>query len=525
MTKATANILVKDNSPPRKDPEHTLGFKGVQSLARGSLRTIQSAINEWIDNSRDADASVVEIIITKTSKNSYVKEIIARDNGHGMDFDELFGAFEIGHDRYYKSNSIGKFGLGGTMSSLSLFHNKVVLTKTLGGPILGRAYDMKHVEQAGKWTTSQLSWAQIHDHHPEHVEYLDNLSHGTVVINYNPTSNKDLKTAIDATLSQVGETFSSDLSISGYFSVTVNDIKVDSRCALGSDKQEAIVKPAQDIVVGGQKVGTVTCISLRDVKMKRTKGHVLMQQAGFYFSRADRLITKAIWPGDSSGMFPKNGNFGRGTLHPDNRYVRIKVEFDSSEDDLFGVLASKDAVVLDQSLADVISSLTTEFVSQDASVVQGRGKKKSAETFQDSASSTIDKIKLCKHAAPKKKLRTRSDRPATTLSVAKREPALKSDVARGEWLSGGIEMSDLGFETGLSVYVQESEVLKFNKQHPSLNRITDLCADSQRVLTEIFVSLHAARLETSNRLEGFCETTMSQFFQTLDRKFRAIVKD
>lgn len=524
MTKATANILAKDNPPQRKDREHTLGFKGVQSLALGSIRTIQSAINEWIDNSRDADAEIVEITITKTSKHSYVKEIITRDNGHGMDFDELFGAFEIGHDRYYKSNSIGKFGLGGTMSSLSLFHNKVVLTKTLGGQILGRAYDMKHVEQAGKWTTFQLSWAQIHDHYPEHVEYLDNLSHGTVVINYNPTSNKAFKTAVDGTISQIGETFSSDLK-SGYFNVTVNDTKVVSRCALGSDKDEAIVKTAQDIVVKGRNVGKVTCISLRDAKLKKLKGHVLQQQAGFYFTRADRLITKAIWPGDSSGMFPANGNFSRGTLHPDNRFVRIKVEFDPTEDEIFGVRSSKDAVLLDQSLADVISSLTTEFVSQDASVVLGRSKKKSAETFQDSASSTIEKVKLCKHAAPKKKLHAHNVKPSTTLSVAKREPAHKSDVARGEWLSGGIEMSDLGFETGLSVYVQESDVLKFNKQHPSLNRITDLSAESQKVLTEIFVSLHAARIETSNRLEDFCETTMSQFFQTLDQKFRAIVKD
>ena len=52
MTKATANILTKDNTHQRKDREHTLGFKGVQSLALGSIRTIQSAIHEWIDNSK-----------------------------------------------------------------------------------------------------------------------------------------------------------------------------------------------------------------------------------------------------------------------------------------------------------------------------------------------------------------------------------------------------------------------------------------------------------------------------------------
>ena len=534
MTKATINSPVRVNkhpvikqgsAPEKEDPEHTLGYKGVQSLALMHVRTIPSAINEWIDNARDADAEKVEVLITETKKYKYVDQIIIRDNGHGMDYDELFGAFEIGHDRNYKPNSIGKFGLGGTMSSLSLFNNKIILTKTLGGSIVGRYYDMGLVKSLGKWKTFPLAWAQIQDDYPEHVEFLDNLSHGTVIIHYNPTANKLYSNAINATKSQVGETFSSDLK-SGYFGVTVNDTPVKPRCALGSDSEGAIIKPAQDLIIGGRKVGKVTCMSLRDAKLgPRTKGNVLIQHAGFYFVRVDRLITKAVWPGDSSGMFPKNGNFARGTLHPDNRYVRIKVEFNSSEDSLFGVRATKDSVLLDQSLADVISSLTSDFVSQDAAQVGGRTKKKNAEGFHDSAMATLDKVKASVHAAPKKKLRTRNATKEPALSVVKREVSSKAKAIPADWLRGGVELSDLGFESALSVYRPEDAVLKFNKQHPSLPRITDLTDTPEKVLTEIFISLHSARLETAARLDDYCETTMTQFLQTLDQKFRAIIRD
>lgn len=505
--------------------QHTLGYKGVQSLAKMHVRTIPSAINEWIDNSRDADAERVDIAITQTPKNKYVERIIVKDNGHGMDFEELFGAFEIGHDRKYSTNSIGKYGLGGTMSSLNLFSNKVILTKTLGGSIHGRAYDMEKVKDLGMWSTFQVNRDQIQDEFPEYVEFLESVPHGTVVINYNSTANRKFNNTVNAVKSEIGQTFSCDLK-SGYFSVCVNDVIVKPKCALGSDLEGAIVKQPQDIIVNGVSLGKVTCISLRDAKFARQSSGVLVEQSGFGFYRVDRLIAKGVWPGDSSGMFPKNGNFSRGSRHPDTRYTRLKVEFTAAADELFGVRSTKDSVQLDQSLADVISSLTSDFVSQDASVVKARNKKKSAETFEDRALATVEKTNRSVHAAPKKKLRTRKKPAKPKVALATDKKTQRSPQNTGsDWLSGGTTVEDLGFELPLSIYLPEDSALKFNKQHPSFTRIANTSETAQEVLTEIFVAIHSARIETTARLEGFCETTMTQFLQTLDQKFRAIIKE
>jgi len=92
------------------------------ALRSTGYKNIESAVSEIIDNSIEAEAKDVFVIITDTvplySGKRYVTEIAFLDNGIGMDKDLLQSCLRIGYGTRGNRRGMGRFGVGLPQASL-----------------------------------------------------------------------------------------------------------------------------------------------------------------------------------------------------------------------------------------------------------------------------------------------------------------------------------------------------------------------------------------------------------------------
>jgi hypothetical protein len=92
----------------------------VKSL--GANHTLESAIADLIDNSIDAGAKRVLILLL--TDNEKLVEVQILDNGKGMNDDGITSAMTIGHQRQYEVSDLGNFGMG--LKAASFGHSDVL---------------------------------------------------------------------------------------------------------------------------------------------------------------------------------------------------------------------------------------------------------------------------------------------------------------------------------------------------------------------------------------------------------------
>ena len=80
----------------------------VESL--GSNHTLETALADLVDNSIDAEASVVRIRFM--TRQHRLRAIAVMDNGHGMNDLQINAAMTIGRRREYQQGSLRNFGIG-----------------------------------------------------------------------------------------------------------------------------------------------------------------------------------------------------------------------------------------------------------------------------------------------------------------------------------------------------------------------------------------------------------------------------
>lgn len=92
------------------------------ALRSTGYKNIESAVSEIIDNSIEANAKDVFVIVSDTvseySGKKYVTEIAFLDNGIGMDQETLSSCLQIGYGTRRERKGMGRFGVGLPQSSL-----------------------------------------------------------------------------------------------------------------------------------------------------------------------------------------------------------------------------------------------------------------------------------------------------------------------------------------------------------------------------------------------------------------------
>lgn len=115
------------------------GIDAIKSLRSSGYRNTASAIGELIDNSIQAEADEVHVVITTKvnegiRKTKRVDEIAVIDNGIGMDASLLRQALKLGFGtNHNRARGMGKFGMGLPQASISQAKKIDVWSWTEGG--------------------------------------------------------------------------------------------------------------------------------------------------------------------------------------------------------------------------------------------------------------------------------------------------------------------------------------------------------------------------------------------------------
>lgn len=93
----------------------------IQATRDSGYKTLGSALAELIDNSFEAQATIVSVAIgTFSEAETYDTQVVVSDNGRGMDGNTLAHALQFGwSSRFNQRNGHGRYGMGLPNSSLS----------------------------------------------------------------------------------------------------------------------------------------------------------------------------------------------------------------------------------------------------------------------------------------------------------------------------------------------------------------------------------------------------------------------
>jgi hypothetical protein len=166
--------------------------------AHGENYSFEAVLADLIDNSIDANASFVEVLLDEQDFGSDAKEYttgligdgnlfaLIIDDGKGIEPGEFWGALSDGYDRAYRDTDLGAFGVGMKASSLAQAYELTVMTKRKAGKSqilrLSSCLIKKHEEER-IWQLEDLDpWMTSSDGFQEAKRSLEKLTSGTVVL-------------------------------------------------------------------------------------------------------------------------------------------------------------------------------------------------------------------------------------------------------------------------------------------------------------------------------------------------------
>jgi len=138
-TQPVARFKTADNTPN--------AAKTLSSL-RNTDYTNESAICDIVDNSIDAGASIIHLIINGSKK---VESIQIIDDGCGMDENTLIEAVRLGSDTVKNNNyDLGLYGMGLVTGSLS-FSEHLTVTSFINDSVASVTQDLEHIRKTNKF--------------------------------------------------------------------------------------------------------------------------------------------------------------------------------------------------------------------------------------------------------------------------------------------------------------------------------------------------------------------------------------
>ncbi len=151
---------------------HYFDPNGVESLRDNGYRDTAMALAELLDNSIQANASKIEILLierlSKTGRREFlVNEIVVVDNGDGMDERTLETSLRFGGGtRHGATKGLGKFGMGLPNSSASQCPRFEVYSWRKGKPTFFNYFDFKEIKTNSSEYLPDVAEQNI----PAHIE-------------------------------------------------------------------------------------------------------------------------------------------------------------------------------------------------------------------------------------------------------------------------------------------------------------------------------------------------------------------
>jgi hypothetical protein len=343
--------------------------KFMREVLRGSTYSFPTAIADLVDNSIQALASEIEILVDFEKL-----EVILLDNGSGMSDSIHSEAMKIASEtREYSEADLGKYGTGMKAASLSQAARLIVATREKGSSLISvRCLDMEHINRTNDW--SKLTLVLEVDDLPDPAKQFLGQNHGTAVVwqhldrafaHETQSVNaviQELKDQTQLTERHLAMVFHRFLSgeVIGRKKITlrINGNKIEPWDPFVRSEKETTKKIVETkikvnsstVVLTGYVLPTEKEFSSRQAFQDAAGPRRWNEGQGFYVYRNNRLIRWGGWLKTRAS-------------DEHTKFARISLDFTSELDPIFQVNVAKSSLVLPNAVkamfADTVAAVTS----------------------------------------------------------------------------------------------------------------------------------------------------------------------
>jgi len=313
--------------------------------------SLEQSIADLVDNSINAEAG--NVLIRFVTKGEKIESIIIADDGHGMSATKLADAMKFGSEDEAAPESLGKYGMGLKLASLSFAKSLTVISRRANKTHAMR-WTIKGISSG--WLCDVLDETSSKNYYDSDWSGLDISRHGTLVIwdsidklaTGQKGLQKTLRTIRNRLSNHIGlcfHRFIEDGSLNVFVDVQQSGEEIhrirDEIYALNpfaypvSGHQEFPKKLKSDIDGVGTLILDAHIWPANSDEPQYKLGGRTSARQGFYFYRNNRLIQAGGWNGVVQDESEPHGSL-----------ARIKVDLPPRFDKHFGLNVQKSAVIV-----------------------------------------------------------------------------------------------------------------------------------------------------------------------------------
>ena len=383
-----ASMCSPDDAPPVVDVPNFL-----RATRDTGYKSTSLAIAELIDNSIQADATVVAIHITKSKDRNDPIELTVVDDGCGMEADTLRSCLRFGGtSRFDDRSSLGRFGMGLPNGSLSRAR-RIEVCSWRDGQALGTSLDLDDLVANRLTTLPEPDACDL----PVHA--LD-CNSGTMVAlrRCDRIEFRRPSTLIARLHRDLGRIYRHPLRSGLTILINGDETEAIDPLMLGlSESDKDCAQPFGEVIAYTQQVGSSRgTIEVRFSELPVAQWHALGND-----EKRERGITGD--PGVSivrSGREVAAGWYFMGGKRRENYddWWRCEIQFDPCLDEMFGITHSKQSIrpspelndLLSRDLEPIARALSAR-VRRNFDLVKMRGPVSDAEKLANRASRSTDR--------------------------------------------------------------------------------------------------------------------------------------
>jgi hypothetical protein len=343
----------------------------------GSLRAsgydLDAALADIIDNSISAEADRVEVIFGDHGTKSWIAVV---DDGWGMDEQKLVTAMTLGGinpEAQRSPTDLGRFGLGLKTASFSQCRRFTVVTKSEGGKIFVRCWDIDVVNETHRWT---LLREPLDEHLTRRfAAELQKQVSGTVVLwekldrivheSDEDEASRRLLARIPRVEKHLGLVFQRFLASPRSLKLRIGETDVKAIDPFMDGLPARQVLGEEVLECQGRHVVVTPYVLPHISKLNRNKYGVDVREwtarQGFYVYRNERLLADATW---------LNLGFGKEDNH---KLARIRIDFPNDLDFAWDINIRKSRAVPPEELREDLKRIGKKTRDESRRIYRHRG--------------------------------------------------------------------------------------------------------------------------------------------------------
>jgi hypothetical protein len=335
-----------------------------------------AAIMDLVDNSIDAGATQVEVVVKEVGKAPVID---IRDNGRGMDDATLAEAWRLGSTvgEYDATKRLGKYGMGLVTASISLARNVWVLTRKAGEGAYEAVFDLDTIERENRFVIS-LKAADSR----RVVEHIGHTGGGTLVRlsridRIEDTNVSRFSAQLKGRMSRVFRHF---LGTGMVIKVNGRNLVADDPLMLDHPQTEIVLDTKLDLGDGNK--ARLLAVELPDLGTQdEADANIFPHNSGFYVVRNMREIIA----GDTFGLYQRHHSYS---------HFRCEISY-TGESLAFRESVKKDSIHPDDKLVARIRELTAKAIAESGRRSRERGMGRPVRLTHKAAQATInDRLEL-----------------------------------------------------------------------------------------------------------------------------------